>query len=278
MNCEGEEEEADGQSIKCTKKEKQESERYGEKVTSDIVPDERVTSDIVSIEKVTSSNQKVSTRNVTKRKVSKNHQQLSSSKVTPKYQPRKVTSRRRHHSFSPFKMMPVMIAMMMRSFLVSSQNQATPRDCFGGIETFEKVSMVDFDPATPPAGLLLSQPDQALTRDCINLCRQQPSCLSFALDYFRFRCAAYSVSSPGSSPELPSSRSGVTQSSLLGSNGQANRPGYRDKDRRRGRTGNRSSGRTSSAEDTSSRNGKPYLIPSNSTNFFEKVCFKGVPR
>lgn len=112
-------------------------------------------------------------------------------------------------------MMPVMISMIMRSLIVSGQN------CFGGIETFEKVSMTDFDENFTPAGILLQQTDQALTRDCVNLCKQQSSCLSFALDYNKFRCAAYSIN-----------------------------------------TNNR----------------KNDLSTSNTTNFFEKVCYRGIAR
>ena len=95
------------------------------------------------------------------------------------------------------KMMPVMIALVMRSFIVSSG-----QNCFGGIESFEKIAMTDFDESYTPAGLLLQQPDQALTRDCINLCKQQPSCLSFGLDYTRFRCAAYSLNTIGRKVDL----------------------------------------------------------------------------
>lgn len=123
------------------------------------------------------------------------------------------SQRRKKHKF--ITMMPVMIHMIMRSLFVSGQN------CFGGIETFEKVSMTDFDESFSPAGILLQQTDTALTRDCINLCKQQPSCLSFGLDYTKFRCAAYSINSTG----------------------------------RRG-----------------------SLISTNTTNFFEKVCYRGLTR
>uniref|UniRef100_T1JZ41 ZP domain-containing protein n=1 Tax=Tetranychus urticae TaxID=32264 RepID=T1JZ41_TETUR len=96
-------------------------------------------------------------------------------------------------------------------------------NCFGGIQSFEKLAMTDFDDEYSPAGFLLRQPDQALTRDCINLCRQQPTCLSFGLDYTRFRCAAYAVHSQG-------------------------------------------------------LNRRANLVPSNTTNLFEKVCYLGVHR
>lgn len=132
-----------------------------------------------------------------------------------------VITRRSRHLIKPrplFKnviMVPIFIAMVMRSFFVSGQN------CFGGIETFEKVAMADFDETYTPAGILLQQTDQALTRDCINLCKQQPTCLSFGLDYIRFRCAAYAVNSHA-------------------------RPND--------------------------------LVNSNTTNYFEKVCYRGVAR
>lgn len=113
-------------------------------------------------------------------------------------------------------MVPLIVAIIMRA-AVSSEAQ----NCFGGIETFEKVAMTDFDDEYSPAGTLLEQPDQALTRDCINLCRQQPGCLSFGLDYTRFKCAAYSVNSQGR---------------------------------------------------------QHNLVSTNTTNFFEKVCYRGVPR
>lgn len=117
--------------------------------------------------------------------------------------------------FHLFIMMPIVISMFLRSLSVSSTN------CFGGIESFEKVAMTDFSDSYTPAGILLQQPDQALTRDCINLCKQQSSCLSFSLDYVKFRCAAYSIP--------------VRQSSV-------------------------------------------DLVTSNSSNFFEKVCYRGIPR
>ena len=126
-----------------------------------------------------------------------------------------ISVRRRRTSPSSLIMMPVMIHMIMRSLLVSGQN------CFGGVETFEKVSMTDFDESLSPAGILLQQTDTALTRDCINLCRQQPSCMSFGLDYTRFRCAAYTINTSGR---------------------------------------------------------RSHLVPANTTNFFEKVCYRGIER
>ncbi|KAI1289599.1 hypothetical protein HDE_09143 [Halotydeus destructor] len=113
--------------------------------------------------------------------------------------------------------LPVLISMVMRSFIVSGQN------CFGGIETFEKVAMTQVAPHISPAGVLLHQQDQALTRDCVNLCKQHPLCLSFGLDYVGFKCDAYEVNSQ-SSQQLAD------------------------------------------------------LVVSNNSNYFEKVCYRGVSR
>ena len=139
------------------------------------------------------------------------HSKTSTSRIYSLRKPRPPSS----SSIAVSIMMPVMISMIMRSLMVSGQN------CFGGIETFEKVSMTDFDENFTPAGILLQQTDQALTRDCVNLCKQQSSCLSFGLDYTKFRCAAYSINSVGR---------------------------------------------------------KADLVKTNATNFFEKVCYRGIAR
>ena len=85
-------------------------------------------------------------------------------------------------------MIPVVLSVIMRA-TVQAQN------CFGGVETFEKTSVMDFDGGVHVSGTLLHQENVALTRDCINLCRQQPQCQSFALDYAKFRCSSYAISS-----------------------------------------------------------------------------------
>lgn len=123
----------------------------------------------------------------------------------------------KEYSLCLFIMMILFIQLLSMVGTISADN------CFGGIQSFEKLAMTDFDDEYSPAGFLLRQPDQALTRDCINLCRQQPTCLSFGLDYTRFRCAAYAVHSQG-------------------------------------------------------LNRRANLVPSNTTNLFEKVCYLGVHR
>ena len=70
------------------------------------------------------------------------------------------------------------------------------QNCFGGIESFEKTTGTAFGPSVGTS-VLLQQQDQALTRDCINLCKQQSQCLAFSLDYAGFRCSSYNVNSVG---------------------------------------------------------------------------------
>lgn len=44
---------------------------------------------------------------------------------------------------------------------------------------------------------ILQQQDSALTRDCINLCKQQSQCNSFTLNYVGFKCTSFQVTSQG---------------------------------------------------------------------------------
>ncbi|GFU94331.1 uncharacterized protein TNCV_162611 [Trichonephila clavipes] len=78
----------------------------------------------------------------------------------------------------------------------STTTRLTAQNCFGGIESFEKTTGTAFGPSVG-ASVLLQQQDQALTRDCINLCKQQSQCLAFSLDYAGFRCGSYNVNSVG---------------------------------------------------------------------------------
>ena len=102
--------------------------------------------------------------------------------------------------------------------------------CFGGIETFEKSAMYELESSVRPAGTLLQQEEQALTRDCISQCKQQPVCASFSLDYRKFHCAAFAEPS--------------------------DRP----------------------SEQRSAGGAYTRLTRSNSSNFFEKLCLRGIER
>ncbi|KPL97554.1 PAN domain containing protein 1 [Sarcoptes scabiei] len=98
-------------------------------------------------------------------------------------------------------MLPVLLSVITRA-LVTSDN------CFGGVETFEKLASSNFEPNTVPmAGVLLQQANVSLTRDCINLCRQQQRCTVFNLDYQQFQCSAFVESSRRHRDHLQPSKS-----------------------------------------------------------------------
>ena len=123
-----------------------------------------------------------------------------------------------------YKSLLVIIFALFNALTICNANES----CFGGIETFEKTAMFDYNTEIKPAGTLLQQMDQALTRDCINQCKNQPVCTSFGLDYTKFICAAYQYKS---------------------SQNLAPNHHLRDK-----------------------------LQLTNTTNYFEKVCYKGMSR
>ncbi|GFQ84988.1 uncharacterized protein TNCT_653901, partial [Trichonephila clavata] len=53
---------------------------------------------------------------------------------------------------------------------------------------------------------MLQQPGQAITRDCINLCKQQAACLSFSLNYTSSSCISYNVNSVGRGDDIVPSK------------------------------------------------------------------------
>jgi len=66
--------------------------------------------------------------------------------------------------------------------------------CFGGVETYEKTSgttVLCTSDCTSQG--LLSQPDTSVTRDCIAICKQTSSCISFTVDYLNSRCQSYNI-------------------------------------------------------------------------------------
>ena len=86
-------------------------------------------------------------------------------------------------------MLPVLLTVITRAIVSGDHN------CFGGVETFERISTTDYAVGTvQSSGVLLQQDNVALTRDCINLCKQQQRCASFTLDYQQFRCQSYQES------------------------------------------------------------------------------------
>ncbi|XP_035231145.1 uncharacterized protein LOC118203012, partial [Stegodyphus dumicola] len=78
---------------------------------------------------------------------------------------------------------------------------ADAQDCFGGIETFEKMVSMSFSGVVSYKSML-QQPGQAITRDCINLCKQQAACLSFSLNYTSSSCISYNVNSVGRGDDI----------------------------------------------------------------------------
>ncbi|UYV82223.1 hypothetical protein LAZ67_21001375 [Cordylochernes scorpioides] len=78
--------------------------------------------------------------------------------------------------------------------LVQSNCVSPGQDCFGGIETFEKTTGQAVGAA---ASVLTQQSDQALTRDCVLLCRQSAACSAFTLEYDNFRCVAHDADTAG---------------------------------------------------------------------------------
>ncbi|XP_076355850.1 uncharacterized protein LOC143249601 isoform X2 [Tachypleus tridentatus] len=85
--------------------------------------------------------------------------------------------------------------------ILSLPSLAQGQNCFGGIESYEKSTSIAFS-SPVQSKTILERQDQSITKDCINLCKQEAQCLSFALDYDRFRCLSYSVSSIGRRDQL----------------------------------------------------------------------------
>lgn len=99
-------------------------------------------------------------------------------------------------------MLPVLLSVITRALVTSDNN------CFGGVETFERIATTDYAPSTVPlVGVLLQQENMALTRDCINLCRQQQRCSSFTLDYRGYQCTSFAESSRRHRDSMISSKS-----------------------------------------------------------------------
>lgn len=145
----------------------------------------------------------------------------------------------------------------------SSQQSATnAATCFGGLQTFEKISMSTFENPSLSgsginsfgSGILVQQDDQALTSECVNLCRSQSNCLSFVIDYNKFECKSYATTQQELQQEFDdkyqAARS-INNATINGTDGG----GYQ------------ASASTSHFQ---------HLLPSASSNYFEKICLDGV--
>lgn len=134
--------------------------------------------------------------------------------------------------------------------------------CFGGLQTFEKISMSTFEnpsssgPSSFGSGILIQQDDQALTSECVNLCRSQSNCLSFVIDYNKFECKSYATTQQELQQEFDAkfqAARSVNSSSTIQNRSDSN--------------GNQASAST---------NYFKHLLPSASSNYFEKICLDGV--
>lgn len=156
--------------------------------------------------------------------------------------------------------------------------------CFGGLQTFEKISMSSFEnPAgansgassngaggggSIQGGILVQQDDQALTSECINLCRSQSNCLSFVIDYNKFECKSYATTQQELQQEF-ANRFQSARSTTTG-NGTGTPPAAGDS------TSEQLNGGGYQASASSSSINFQQLLPSASSNYFEKICLDGV--
>ncbi|XP_046406709.1 uncharacterized protein LOC124171575 isoform X1 [Ischnura elegans] len=82
------------------------------------------------------------------------------------------------------------VGVTILSLLTSVSGQ-----CFGGTETYEKTTGVEF--VYGAAQGLLTQPGTGITRDCTAICRQTITCHAFSVDYENSRCQSYGQDSMG---------------------------------------------------------------------------------
>lgn len=146
-----------------------------------------------------------------------------------------------------------------------SSNQAATSaaaTCFGGLQTFEKISMSTFEspsssgPSSFGSGILIQQDDQALTSECVNLCRSQSNCLSFVIDYNKFECKSYATTQQELQQEFDSkfqAARSVNSNSTIQNRSESN-----------------------AYQASESTNHFKHLLPSASSNYFEKICLDGV--
>lgn len=142
-----------------------------------------------------------------------------------------------------------------------SNQQTSSTSCFGGLQTFEKISMSTFEnPSSNSAssfggGILIQQDDQALTSECVNLCRSQANCLSFVIDYNKFECKSYATTQQELQQEFDAKFQAARSVNASLSINVNDTGGY---------------------QAAASTAHFQHLLPSASSNYFEKVCLDGV--
>ncbi|KAG8197083.1 hypothetical protein JTE90_004349 [Oedothorax gibbosus] len=126
----------------------------------------------------------------------------------PSYKTASITDFRTHNSSdhtandtSGMAHVPWFSLLTMVTISATLSFMADAQDCFGGIETFEKMVSMSFS-GVVQYKTMLQQPGQAITRDCINLCKQQAACLSFSLNYTSSSCISYNVNSVGRGDDI----------------------------------------------------------------------------
>lgn len=145
----------------------------------------------------------------------------------------------------------------------SPQSTSNAASCFGGLQTFEKISMSSFENPSSAgsgvnsfgSGILVQQDDQALTSECVNLCRSQSNCLSFVIDYNKFECKSYATTQQELQQEFDEKYQAARSTNNPTINGTDGGGGYQ------------ASASTSHFQ---------HLLPSASSNYFEKICLDGV--
>lgn len=156
----------------------------------------------------------------------------------------------------------------------SSSQQSTAATCFGGLQTFEKISMSAFESPTANgqsssgssfgSGILVQQDDQALTSECVNLCRSQSNCLSFVIDYNKFECKSYATTQQELQQEFDAKFQQSERNVQQQTNDTSNL------------SNSTNDGRSYLLSSAASTVHFQHLLPSASSNYFEKICLDGV--
>ena len=85
----------------------------------------------------------------------------------------------------PLRTWATAISYVLVFHLAMAVGGASAQCSFGGVETYEKTSgttvMCDGDGDGCSSRGLLAQPESAVTRDCIAICKQSTSCTSFTV-------------------------------------------------------------------------------------------------
>lgn len=157
---------------------------------------------------------------------------------------------------------------------LTTSASTTASSCFGGLQVFEKISMSSFENPTSSSnaaggffnGVLIQQDDQALTSECLNICRSQSNCLSFVIDYNKFECKSYATTQQELQQELESkfqASRNLNESAMINAGRSLN-------------TNNSTDYLQDQPQASASTMQASHLLPSASSNYFEKICLDGI--